>query len=231
MSLCALLQTLARDGTSRAERERAASGLYSELRRFGGGVIRRRFSRTADVTVDEAVQKVVLEASLGTARFRGEDERAARAWCNRILQRYVLDQLRRSGRHVELDSAPPMTAKAEADPFTGRDLEVLFVKLDTALTRLHRARDLATVSQNLQCHLEARLLGTSIEEQISRWADPGQGAAQAALRRARDRIYQFRRRGKVAGCQALRSLLETGEINPEEGDLLVKVMGCEDDGA
>ncbi len=229
MSLCQWLQILASDATSRMDRERAASHLYQELRHFAPGVVRRRFYRASDDLIDEAIQKVVLKASLGRARFRGDDDRAARAWCSRILQRYVLDVIRRERRLVDLDDAPQQRAPATPDPLAGQDMETLLDRLEGALARLHRERDLEMVRHNLRVHLEARIVGTDIDAQIARWAAPDDPDDKVALRRARDRIYQYRRRGKVAGCEAVQALLETGEITPAEADLLVRLVGCEED--
>lgn len=226
MSLCALLQTLAAE-TDRDLRDEAATALYAELRSFAGGVIRRRFPGAPDHVVDEAIHKVVFKASLGRSRFRGEDERAARAWCKRIMHRYVLDWLRRNDRAIDLEDAPPKAlARAAPDPFLERDVQLLLQRVDEALVHLHRARDLEGVRDNLRCHLETRLMGESIEAQIARWAPTDAPAETPAWRRSRDRVYQYRRRGKVAGCQAVEALLDAGEIDGVEADLLVRIIGC-----
>lgn len=228
MDLWELLKILADDEIPRARRETAATDLYRMVKRFGGGTIRRRFSSLPQVVVDEAIHKVVLEASLGRSRFRGEDDRAARAWCNRILQRYAIDYYRSRRNKVALDDAPAVVAPADDDPVFAADLEHLFGLVLKSLVRLHRPRDLERVQDNVRIHLEAHLLGEEIDAQIGRWADPGPDPEKTALRRARDRVYQYRRRGKVAACAAITALLESGEIGAVEVDLMVRLLGCDE---
>ncbi|MDF1561839.1 MAG: hypothetical protein P1V51_02275 [Deltaproteobacteria bacterium] len=228
MALWELLRTLADDELPRRERDAAAAALYAMVQRFGGGTLRRRFPHLPQVIVEEAIHKVVLEASLGRSRFRGEDDRAARAWCNRILQRYAIDYFRSRKNKVNLDDAPAVKAPADDDPVFAADLEHLFGMLLGSLSRLHRARDLERVQDNVRIHLEAHLLGEEIEPQIARWADPGGEASATDRRRARDRVYQYRRRGKVAACAAIAALHETGEIGVVEVDLMTRLLGCDE---
>ncbi len=229
MDLLPELQVLANDEADPASRERAARALYARLRQMGPGMILRVRPHTPHHIIDEAIQKVVIKASLGTARFRGDDERAARAWCNKILQHYVVDYFRRRRRQVDEDKAPVPATAREQDPFVERDLRTLLERLHEAITRLTRPRDLETVMHNVRVHLEARVLGADIDTQIERWAKPEDPEDTTELRRARDRVYQYRRRGKVAACRALAALEESGEVTAEEGDLLQRILGCDEE--
>ncbi len=227
--LCRLLQRLAHDDLPRAQREAAASALYREVRRFAPGALYRRFPGLPEVVVEEAIHKVVLEASLGRSRFRGDDERAARAWCNRILHRYAIDHFRYRRNKVHLDDAPPVRAPADDDPVFAADLVDLFDRMIGVLSRLHRPRDLERVTTNVRVHIEAHLLGEDIEAQMMRYGDLGPDPTATERRRARDRIYQYRRRGKLAACAAWATLLETGEVSTVEADLLSRLLGCDEE--
>jgi len=229
MPLWENLRLLANDEAGAQPRERAAGALYRELRRFAKSVIRRRAHDVPEPVIEEAIHKVVLEASLGHARFRGEDERSARAWCNRILQRYAIDYFRGQRHQVPEEDAPELRASADDDPLLIADIESLLDQLVATLPRLHRARDLAAVVQNLKIHLEARLMGRSLDEQVIDYIPSDATKGEEGERKARDRVYQWRRRGKLAACNALASLLESGELNATDGDLLGRLIGCDEE--
>ena len=229
MAVLPYLEVLADDDATWEAREQAARGLYETLRHFGPGLVRRLRPHTPDHVIEEAIHKVVIKAALGTSRFRGTDERAARSWCNKILQHYVIDYFRARRRVVDGEHLPTPATAREADPVVARDLATLLDLLHTALLRLTRERDRPTVLHNVKIHLEARVLGAEIDEQIERWARPEDPADPTALRRARDRVYQYRRRGKVAACRAAAALEEAGEVTSEEAQLLRRILGCDEE--
>src|SRR5690606_13426001 len=77
--------------------------------------------------------------------------------------------------------------------------------------------------------LEYRMTDASIDEQVEKWAFRGQHAGEArdraGLERARNRVYQWRTRGRKAACAAAKALVRTGTITDDAG-FLVRILAC-----
>ena len=69
-------------------------------------------------------------------------------------------------------------------------------------------------------------------------ADHGGNVAQAARAsglavryfrfvKARNRVYQYRNRGRKAGCGALTALVGEGRLGPDDIEHAVRILGCD----
>jgi len=226
MALLPILSALAKDDLPASARREALRQLYDEVEGWGWRRLRARMPGVPAAVFEDATQKLALKACLGTTRFAGDTEAAAKAWAYAILRNHTLDWFRRERRLEALPEEPMPPPRPALDHQPAVDFGALLARVDAALPRLHRARDLETVRQNIHCYLEHRVLGRSLDEQLSRWA-PAEEETEEATRRARDRVYQYRRRGRTAACRASLGLLESGEIGAEEALLLDRLLGCE----
>src|SRR5207247_10471667 len=80
------------------------------------------------------------------------------------------------------------------------------------------------------CHLEARVGAADIEEQIERYGYDAPSADEprdeVGRVRARNRVYQYRKRGREAGCRALAILAKEGTWGAEEARAIARCLGC-----
>src|SRR5205085_11026662 len=96
------------------------------------------------------------------------------------------------------------------------------------IPRLHRVQDAGTLARALRCHVEARL-GATIEEQVEVFGWSGADGPRDAtgLTRARNRVYQYRARGRTAACEALGSLAAQGRLGLDDVAHARQFLGCE----
>jgi hypothetical protein len=79
----------------------------------------------------------------------------------------------------------------------------------------------------LRCHIEARM-GAEMDEQIETYGfEPDEARSPESAARARQRVYQYRSRGRVAGCEALSSLVAQARFAPEEVAYTQRLLGCD----
>lgn len=236
-TLLAALTTLAGDDLSHAKRSAACRYLLDDLERWGPGYLHNRFGHSlADDTVDDAIQHVMMQATLGSARFRGSLEGEARKWCRTLLYRFAIDELRR-GRHIDRTDddhlerqrdvpghTAAMPAPDEGDAF--RCVYRILEHIRAEIVEGRRGEAAETISRSFECHLASRR-GDTLEEQLSAWAGFEGGDAESnEFKRARDRVYQYRKRGRVAGCRALSALAEGSKFIEEEIALMRRVLDC-----
>jgi DNA-directed RNA polymerase specialized sigma24 family protein len=215
--LCSLLMELASPSATASLRNRAAATLQQRLTgwargRLIGGLLRGR-ADAEEVALD-AVQHVLIKASTGTARFKGSSEGEAYAWCARILDNFALTHLTATGRRAErrcsvdteTESHRATTLPDERSCFT-----IILRVLEDAqqvLPRIVRSQDAGSLQSAVRCFLESRA-GDTIEEQVERYGFSGPWVSARrdpqGMRRARDRVYQYRHRGARALDRAIRA--------------------------
>lgn len=237
MTLLGPLTRLASGTTPTRDREQAARELDDALRRWVHSYLRSAFDASPTSLFDDAIQHCLLQASCGTSRFSGSSEGEAHRWCKTVLTNYVRSAHRRSKRDVSLGGPTRDGASAleNHDPDApsperqaiGRDVQRLMARLvETA-----RTRNGGQLADAVQIWLEYRLTEPTIDEQIRRWArrsaenlDPGD---EAAMRKARNRVYTWRKRGREEACAAAKALMRTG-TDPEDARLVARLLGCKD---
>ena len=245
-SLLALLVT-AGDAT-RTPSDRKASGghIALQLRGWAGGFLGRRFGNdlaklddTADDLVLDAITHVVVQATVGTAPFRGTSEGEAYKWCQTLLTNFVTDRQRSlAGRRRkgwptgEIEKFAPGGETVLPDPWF---LQSVLDAANAVIARKTRAQDLDGALRNVRVHLEA-LRGDAIEEQLERYgfvgrfdAEPRQRGTTAWLR-ARDRVYKYRGRGRDALAFALDTLELEGTFASDELLTLRRCLLASSDG-
>jgi DNA-directed RNA polymerase specialized sigma24 family protein len=226
------------EGASASERNAAAAKLLSLLRSWAPGFLRKNApGRLDDDDIDECVQHLLTRCATGTSRFRGQSEGEAHSWCMRVLVNKARD-VRRQKRDLlrvyegsEADTMHPeleIPVAPNLDPIAADEFISILEMVEGEVPRLHRAQDAGTLARALRCHVEARL-GATIEEQIEAYGWSGTEGPRDATgaARARNRVYQYRARGRTAGCEALRSLVAQGRLPIEDVAQAHRFLGCE----
>ena len=230
MNLSACLMLLASLDTPPRERNEAARRLYVLLGDWVPRLVKGMAPcRLSDDDAMDVLQHVVDKACLGGARFRGTSEGEAHAWVKRIVANKSIDLCRArrgiSRDETELERIPDSHDVADPGP-----LRTAVEVIREALGGLHRPNDAKTLARAFECHLEARVGAADIDDQIERYGYDGANANEARDEagkvRARNRVYQYRKRGREAGCRALRSLVESGRYGAEEAREIARFLGC-----
>lgn len=222
-----------------AEVNRAAGQLYAAVATWIGGYLRNKGFSLSDDDRQDILQHLLLRASTGTARFRGATEGEAHAWCRRVIYNKAVDLVTITNReeHVEAvkSSAVPVAAAPVASDgevsAASKRIQAMIGRVEETIVRTSRANDAPGLLTSFRCHVDARL-GASIEAQIEKYAWTGEHAnavrSEDELVRARNRVYQWRKRGREAGCRALRSLRAAGTDDEEAVSLMARFLGCKE---
>ncbi len=224
---------------SRRARDEACTAIYRVLDGWVPALVRRGAPcRLTDDDAMDILQHVVDKAALGTARFRGQSEGEARQWVKRIVANKAIDICRRAPVAAPPSSSLGARRELVTEPHERIDEEALraaFDAIEETLVRTHRRNDADTLVRALRCHMEARLGSASIDEQIDRYGFQGAYANEprddAGRRKARDRVYQYRKRGREAGCAALGALATEGRYGEDDARALGALLGCKGGGA
>jgi hypothetical protein len=207
LSLSRALAVLADDRANLALRDNAARRLLTELQRLALQYRRRLrlrgpSRRAPESMLDDAIQHVALVASTGSSRFRGAHCAEAVAWCVRILENQLVTETRwhvRHGLSLDRSSPEPTRAPTVSPPelmVEARDaLQRLHEEVRLHLERTRRPADVPGLYRAVCCYLD-HLAGVSLSAQIERFGACDTRLEPAALRRARNRVYQLRRRGR-----------------------------------
>lgn len=232
--LCGWLIVLAADddgsARSRRARDEACAAVYRALGAWVPALVRRAPCRLSDDDAMDILQHVVDKAALGTARFRGQSEGEARQWVKRIVANKAIDLCRREASappsrepHRELAVAPEEKVDAAA-------VRAAFDAIEETLAVTHRRNDAETLVRAFRCHMEARLGGATIDEQIESYGFTGEHADatrdEAERLKARNRVYQYRKRGREAGCAALAALAARGRYGEDDARAVGSLLGC-----
>lgn len=223
------LRQLARDDVNSASREIAARVLLVELRRLAKS--RRRLGRNGHLTsnlavsgwaVDDAIQHAALVACTGNTRFRGTDQREAVAWCTRVLTNYLLSELRVHLRERNASSVPERDLETNGHsteraalttvppPQENRcALMSLRERVRRHLMQTRSRRAATSLFDAVCCYLD-HVAGVPLDMQVVRWGQHRGIAPGGWLRRARNRVYQYHRRGRAV-------LLEFERVCAEHG--------------
>jgi hypothetical protein len=207
------LVTLSSEKASVSERDSAARQLLRQLAflaplclsRCLPGVMRVQGTVRSGAMLDDAIQHVAAVVTTGRARFRGTHPFEAVAWCSSVLTNQVLSELRWQSRHRNLElfdfALPAQASAVDARIAVGHLRRDLLNHLEQ--TRTPRVAD--SLFRAACCYLD-HLAGTSLDQQIERWAGEGDRSVgnSSRMTRARNRIYQYHRRGR----RVLNELLE-----------------------
>lgn len=230
MNLCGWLRIMSDPSVERGDRNSAAARLHSNLSAWAGRYLGRVAPcRLGDDDVDEAVQHLLTRCALGSARFDGSTEGEAHSWCMRVLANKGRDLCREKRRNVSTtrdddgDGPRSFEPAVEADMRTlaVSALQEIFGAIHEELPRLHRKQDLEGLVRSVRCHVEARM-GATVEEQIAAYA-----ASEADATKAKNRVYQYRNRGRKAACEALASLVAQGRYATEDVEDARRLIGCD----
>jgi DNA-directed RNA polymerase specialized sigma24 family protein len=227
LGLAAWLKVLAAEEAPRASRNEAAGEVMRILEGWVPSLLRSGPCKLSRDDMDDVAQHVLIKASLGTARFRGESDGEAYAWIKRIVRNKAIDICR--ANKVILDDVPSEDRPAEAEAITEeRAYGAALRRIEETIWRRHRKNDAESLVLALRCHLDARY--QAIDDQIERYGYQGQYANEprdeAGRLRARNRVYQYRKRGREAGCGALTALVAERVIEADEAMGVARFLGC-----
>jgi len=224
MSILPLLQTLAALEATPRERNMAARQLLPALSQRGLWLAGKDASRKLSAAdLEDVVQHVLLQASVGTARCDSATEGGAWAWCRAVAYHKAIDLLEQQRR--ESPSEDPLAGKEPQSVHD--DEERVLEETDQILKQIvevtqHAPRgDDKAVS--VSCVIEYLIGGASIEEQIERWGFPDgrpAGATRLEIERARNRVYAYRSRGAGYVEQTLDFLEKTRALSETDTALL-----------
>ena len=197
-------------------REPAARALLAELQRWAPMVIwkslraqlRELNEGEAEHVIADAVQSLVVIAATSAHGFRGHSESAARAWCRRVLVSHVSNELRirRAARRIPAAEEGATGAPEPESPFgstseRSRLSEAMsltlgvFRQLRDRVYATRRQRDAESTMRAIWCYW-TYLAGATLEEQVRALGD---GTTLLDDRkRARNRVYKLRERGRNA---------------------------------
>lgn len=222
--MLAALTTLAHPDASRAERSRAACALAQELERRLRAMLGSLARSLSQADIEDIQQHVLMAASVGAARFRGTTEGEAHNWCRTTACNAARDRLGDAnrepvGREEDLATGQRVAAAGPvAMPSdTRRDLEQIDVvskAAEDALLCADRANGPQKV-ERLRCYLQYRL-GAGIDEQIAAFGydgTPPKAPTPDEHKRARNRVYQYRKRGRDYGLEAHATLAREGDLD------------------
>jgi DNA-directed RNA polymerase specialized sigma24 family protein len=236
MNLCGWLRLVGDTGIAARERNEAATRIRANVMSWARPYLGRAAPcKLGDDDVDETVQHLLTRCALGTSRFNGSSEGEAHSWCMRVVLNKGRDICRERRRNVsttrEDDEGEPRSfepaVEADLRPLAIESLQEIFAAIQDELPRLHRKQDIEGLVRSVRCHVEARM-GASLEEQVTEYGgDVPEGEGEKALVRARNRVYQYRKRGREAACEALSSLVAQGRYAPEDVDDARRLIGCD----
>jgi hypothetical protein len=234
------LTTLASGSASTADRRRAAAALDAVLDQRLGRMLGSLRTLLNEADLLDVKQHVLLEASVGSSRFRGSSAGEAHNWCRMVARNKATDLLGGSskmsslsgGRDDEQDE-PGVPAACWVLPDTARLTKQAFDRALAAMREVleeDNPGDGGEKADRIECLVEYRT-GATIEEQIDAWAWPAGGRpaspTTAELKAARNRVYKYRERGAAYGKQALTLLAAEGDLDEAELELLRTVLGIE----
>lgn len=237
MSLLHLLQVLARPDGERTDRQLAGAGLGKRIDQLARGMV-KPLPATAE-ELEDARQHLLLKASVGSSRFLGDSEGEAYGWCEAVLRNHVTSELRKTGRLVSLDDdrrQAPTPVAASPGPESYRTLQArwdaLVKKVLATIPNHHRETDVPSVTANVRCYIEGRLFDLSAADQLERWGFTGRHAAEwrddpAARKRALQRIFQIRTRGKREWNAVLGGLRTSNGLSADDLDALGELLPAE----
>jgi len=198
--LCNALVALARGDLSKLERDRHAAVLVCQLRIVAGMLVRGKFRNLCrisdpDELLRDAVQHTAVAACTGHSRFRGCSPPQAVSWCTKVLSNFILAELRDNRLLCDGDaqlSELPAVGDANDPSFvvTVRDA----VRACMRVIRGHSVTECQC--QAVCCYLE-QVAGVPIDGQLECWAASANTPSAAVERRARNRLYQYRHRGRA----------------------------------
>jgi DNA-directed RNA polymerase specialized sigma24 family protein len=233
------LRLLAAENATPQERNEAAGRLLAAVSAWAAPYVRRTVSSSLDeADIDEVVQHLLARSATGSSRFRGTTEGEAHKWCMRVLSNKAQDVCRRRRRLAYLsrrakedvseeDLGPEPSVEPELETIAAHELSEMLEAVAAELPPLHRLKDVDGLLRSLRCHVEARL-GATIEDQLEAYGFGGDDdRTPQSFARARSRVYQYRARGRAAGCEALSALVVQRRFTPEDVVGAQRLLGCE----
>lgn len=234
MQLASWLRILAADDAARARNE-AAGKVLGLVGAWAPGYVKKHAPCSLDDDdAAEALQHLLTRCSLGKARFRGESEGEAHAWCMRILLNKARDLCRakrrtrslvrggdgEDGEEIEIIG----DTEVALDEHALREIATTLEMVEQVLHRLHRAKDVPGLITSLRCHVEARL-GATLEEQLETFGyAEGEARTKETFVKARNRVYQYRNRGRKAGLAGLDALMAEGRLDAVDVEHVRRIL-------
>ena len=191
-------------------------------------------SRAADdLFVEDVVTFTMDKATMGSSGFRGSTEGEAITFLRRVASNRAIDLIRKAERRASAEERrpPPEVMAAESFELKAADLERIFGMIAQQIPLLHSRRT-DEVRRRCRIFLNAQTGLEDIERQIERWETPsGESFApkSAEWLRARDRVYQHRRRGRLDVAGALAALRRAGRIDEDDLHTVARQFGLSRD--
>jgi DNA-directed RNA polymerase specialized sigma24 family protein len=219
------------------ERNAAVSQLLAGVRLWAPAYLRRvAASNLNDADVEDVIQHLLCQSSVGSSRFNGKSEGEAFVWCTTVMRNKARDICRNRKKYAPRPKAvaggdgndPRLEQPVDPDltSLVASELVRMLETIEAELLRLHRLGSVSGVLRSVRCHLEHRL-GATMEEQLERY---GYGATEkrtpANATKARQRVYQYRQRGRRAACEALAALVSQARVSQDDVDAARALLDC-----
>ena len=221
--------TVLRDPSSARRARSAAEGeLYRVLTGpKGRSLIHKDLCGNADPDVlhADAVAHVLLKAGTGSSRFKGTTEGQAAAWCKTLMHNHVMSAVRVRSRVPAPGQTEHLALQAYDEPSDEGAVLRLCEAARERVVAAAREKDRASIDRTIRCFLDSAA-GVSTAELIDRYEaalrpDSATSAAVARLR-ARNLVYQHRRRGANALYRGIEMLAD--RLDPKDRELMAKYV-------
>jgi|GEM_PF-6396220 len=222
-ALHAILLGLGDPNTQVSDR-RNLTRLLREQLRWLPSWLRRKFRKLSDDDVDTVIDHVCDKASFGAQRYRGDrGEESASAWVKAVARNRAFDIFRK--RQREQNAAPRVQAyeasrqQQECEEAEDKALTqnvwrcVCQYRENSGTPRTARADE-----QFMELGLEHLWGNKSTDEQVFDQQLAQQGVDPSELRKARNVVYQRRRRGRVALARLLREMVTRSLLDGEDAE-------------
>ena len=221
------LLALSNPTTSRRERDGASAALKQALENEGGHFAQKyRNLLHSRADFDDAVSHVLIRASRGSQRFRGErGEESARAWVDTVMRHFLIDVDRRRAtarkKEEEYKRWLAVQAQQEEDRRHRTEMITSLVNRVVAIVQRHllQDRDGHKRLRRIRIGLEAIWRPDSdTRSQLLRYDYIAEDdiADKERFRKGRNRLYTDRRRGRVELAMVLASLVRSGQLSEAE---------------
>lgn len=233
MSLFAALVALSSPDLSPKERNHRVKSLDKLLRaRF-----ERSLAQLCGDCFHDAVNELLEKAALGSERFAGSSEGEAYNYCRAALRNHCLQVLRkekrieRGGADFEEEAARSPVGLVDPAEITERQAAAIYQgflrKLGDKVSALAAAHE-AAAGRQVECFVDWQIRGDQ-DGQLERWgyAPPYQDEPRDgnSLRRAWNRVYTARTRGRNRLIEAARALRAQGDLDDTEERFVRALLG------
>jgi DNA-directed RNA polymerase specialized sigma24 family protein len=216
--------TVLSSATATREERRHSERLLPDLLAWLGPRLGKRYPGTAQELIELAVEHVTDRVTTGTARYAGANgDRSAGAWCWRVANNRLISLWRHQQvlARNETDLAAQQQREAEEAATQGRRLaiarNVVTLAHDFVLEEGEGRKSAAERLQRMRLGIEVLFSPLTQEDQLGKYhyVRPGEEDADV-LRKANDRLYQHRRRGRLDLSRVVARLVALDRLPEDE---------------